>query len=121
MSLKATISGEFTIVNESSNEKLLNLSLSSIFGNVSSIKEHVFVERQISSGDGAVSVHTGGIGTIKGFLLVVESGTVTVKHDSNSTGIDITSSALVLFGKLASITIETLSATDISVKYVLFG
>lgn len=121
MSKKAVVTGSFNLVDESTNTNVTSFDLATMFGTITSILEVTNVERQISSADGVVSLDPGGISSINGFMIYIKSGTgpVTVKHDSNTNGIAVDSS-LILFGTISAITIETASATAITVEYAMF-
>ncbi len=120
MSLKAVATGQFNLVNEATGQNFLSFDLSAIFGVLTGVQEQVYQERNIIVGDGVVSLNAGGVANVKGLLLIVEgAGTVTVKHDSNTNGIEV-SSCLLVFGKLSSITVETSATQQIKVKYLLF-
>ena len=120
MSLKAQITGQFNLVNESSNVNFLSFDLAELFGAITGVKEQTFVERELIDTDGAVAIDLGGVTTVKGIMIaVIGSGVVTMKHDSNTNGIDI-SSGLILFGELGVITLETPATQALTVKYLVF-
>jgi hypothetical protein len=119
MALKALITGQINLVNEVNNQNFLSFDLSTLFGAISNVQEHIYQERMLSVADSVVSLHAGGVSTAKGFLIAVEGGVITVKNDANTAGIKV-SSALVLFGQLSSITVETAATQPIKIKYLLF-
>lgn len=121
MSKKAQVTGTIALVDESTNANVLSYDLSNVFSAITGLKEHIAVERELIDGDGVVSLDLGGIGTIKGLWLWISSGTgtVTLKHDSNTNGMTI-DNGIVLFGSLGSPTIETTATQALVVKYVLF-
>ncbi len=121
MSKKAVVTGQLNLQNEATGANVLSFDLSTLFASILSILEHNNVVRQISSADGVVSLDKGGVTTLRGFLIVVTEGTgpVTVKHDSNTNGIDV-DSGMLLFGSIDTITIETASAQPVTVEYLLF-
>ena len=121
MSKKAVVTGQFNLVNEANGTNILSFDLSAMFQSLTGILEFSNVERQISSADGVVAVDKGGVTAIRGFYIAITSGTgpVVVKHDTNMNGVSV-ESALLLFGSLDAITIETASAQPITVEYVLF-
>jgi len=121
MSYKAQVTGQFNLTDVDANLNVDTYTLPEAFGTISNITHRVENERTLITGDGVVTLPTGGLTAIQGIMLVVSgTGTVTFKHDGNVTGIDV-SSGMLLFGNFTAPTIETTSVTALKVKYVLFG
>lgn len=121
MSDKAVVTGQFNLVDESSSTNTLSFNLATAFTPLTSILEHNKIVRQISSTDGVVSLDKGGVTNIRGFFLYIKEGTgpVTVKHDSNTNGMEI-SSGVLLFGTIDDVTVETASAQPVTILYLFF-
>lgn len=120
MSSKAVISGQYNLVDESSNTNILSFNLADIFPQITGIREFTAAEMQLVDTDGAVSIPTAGVTTIKGILVYVVGGTdnITIKHDSNTNG--IVGKAVLIHGTISTITVETAATQAITVKYLLF-
>lgn len=121
MPKKAVVTGQFNLVDEATGVNVSSFDLATLFGVVTSILEVTNVQRQIASADSVVAIDKGGISSIKGFMIYIKEGTgpITLKHDSNTAGIEI-SSAFLFFGTIDSITIETGSAQPVTVEYAFF-
>jgi len=121
MSDKATVSGQFNLVDETTNTNKLSYDLSSLFTTITGIAEHNKVVRQLVSTDGVVALDKGGVGAIRGMMISITNGTgsITLKHDSNTAGIVI-DSAFILFGTIDTITIETAETQPLTVEYIFF-
>lgn len=121
MSKKAVVTGQFNLVDESTGVNVTSFDLATLFGIATSILEVTNVQRQISSSDSVVAIDKGGVSTLRGFMLYIKEGTgpVTIKHDSNTAGI-LVDSAILLFGSIDTITIETASAQPVTVEYAFF-
>lgn len=74
----------------------------------------------INSGSGVVPLSTGGASPIKGILVFVSGGKVTLKHNTNTNGAVI-SSVFFLIGEISTMTVETTEAGDVAVDYIVFG
>jgi len=121
MSDKATVTGQFNLVNESSNANILSYDMASIFETVTGITEHNKVVRQIVNTDNVVALDKGGVGAIRGMMIAITNGvgSITLKHDSNTAGIVI-NSAMILFGTIDVITIQTTATQALTVEYIFF-
>lgn len=120
MSYKAVVSGQLNLVDETKSQNKISFDLAEWFGSITGIREYKNVTRELINTDTVVSIPTDGVSPIKGFAIWVSgSGSVIVKHDANSAGIEVTK-ALVLFGEIDLITIETASTQALTVEYVFF-
>lgn len=121
MSDKATVTGQFNLVSEQTSTNILSYDLATMFGEITGILENNKVVRQIVDTDNVVALDKGGVGTIRGMMITITNGTgtITLKHDSNTAGIVI-SSAFLLFGSIDTITIETASTQALTVEYIFF-
>ena len=121
MSDKFTVTGQAALVDNTNNNNVLTADLADVFGQVDNVLEHNKVVRKIKDTDGVVALDKGGVGTIRGMYLFIKegSGTVTLKHDSNTNGMTV-EGGIMLTGSLDAITIETTSTQELSVEYLLF-
>lgn len=120
MADKAQLTGTFALINETNNNNVFTFDLAERFPAIKGLGEHSKLKQDIIVGDGIISLDLGGVATIKGILIFVSSGDgIILKHDSNTNGIQI-DTGMILFGKIASITIETVSTTSLKVDYVVF-
>lgn len=121
MSDKAVVSGQLNLVDESSGLNVLSYDLSTLFGSLTNVLEHNKIVRKIIDTDSTVALDKGGVTTIRGFMLNVKegTGTITLKHDSNTVGIVI-DQGILLFGSIDTVTIETASTQALTVEYLFF-
>lgn len=120
MADKAVLTGQFAMVDEVNSNNIFTFDLAERFPPITGLGEHSKLKQDIIVGDGIVTLDLGGVATIKGILLFISGGgEIILKHDSNTNGIQI-DSGMILFGKIADITIETTSTTTLKVEYVVF-
>lgn len=120
MADKAVLTGQFAMVDEANSNNIFTFDLAEKFPPITGLGEHSKLKQDIILGDGVVTLDLGGVATIKGILIFVSGGnSITLKHDSNTNGMEI-ESGMILFGNMADITIETTSTTTLKVDYVVF-
>lgn len=121
MADKVTLSGQFNLVDEIQNANILSYNLANVWDTITGVVEHNKIVRQLVDTDGVVSLDKGGVGAIRGMLIAITNGTgsITLKHDSNTAGIVITS-MMLLHGTIDAITIETTETQPLTVEYIFF-
>ena len=121
MSSRAYVTGQFGIQDESTNvPTVATVDLSKVFGQLSSVKESKQIEREIVDTAGVVAISDDGVTTMRGVLITVSgAGSLLLKHDGNLNGITITQ-AMLLFGNISAITLETTATQAIVAKLVFF-
>lgn len=119
MSDKAQILGSFALVNETSNDNVFTFPLAEAFPPITGITKHSKLKRTIVASDGVVALNLGGVATLKGLFIKVVGGSITLKHNTNTNGLLITS-GFVFFGTISALTIETVSTSEVEVEYVVF-
>jgi hypothetical protein len=114
------ITGQFNLVDSNNNVKV-PFNLTELFGTITNVLEHNKNQRQLVDTDGVVALDPGGVSNIRGLILVITSGsgTVTLKHDSNTNGIEL-EKGIMLIGNLSDITIETTSAQPLTIEHMFF-
>ena len=119
--MKLLLTGQTNLLEETSGaEKIYGFDHTEL-DTLTGLEKHIANRGKIIAGDGVVVISIDGITAVKAFILKVTGpGSVTLKNNGNSNGMDV-STYLLLIGELASITIETVSTQELSYEYLAVG
>lgn len=120
MADKVIVTGQFNLT-DSSGKTLVPFDLSTLIGTIDAVLEHEKSKRTIVDSDGPVTLNKGGVGTVRGFIIAISngSGTITLKHDSNTVAMTI-DKAMILVGSFDSVIVETTSTQALTIEYMFF-
>jgi len=112
-------------VDETTNETLSPVSFPRVFPALSGLTPASWQRGVITdqtNGGNPVALSFGDVDQTRLFIFYIESGSgsITLKHDSNTNGMVI-QSGLILQGRLTDVTIETTSTEELTYRYLATG
>jgi len=118
MSKKLTVTGHVNLVDEASGSMLASVNLEEVFTTITGAKHSLYDFLPLNQSMGAVPLPTNNLAGIRFMAIWPIGGTITFRHDSNSAGVVI-NGAEIIQGVFGLPTVQTDSATDISVGYLI--
>ena len=119
--MKLTLTGQTNLLEETSGAEKIYGFDQALLSSLTGLVKHVANRGTIVDSDGTVNIALDGITAVKAFIMKITGpGSVILKHNGNTNGVDIASYFLVI-GEIASVTISTVSTQSLSYEYLAVG